>query len=412
MPRIANSTGFGMKYCTGVSTAAGSTTRPDESQRPSRVLAVEPVVVAADERQRRGARRRPPTVPTSPRSNAPSPYSSSRKRLASTGAVNSPNPIAAKARMTSFGGCGSACSRANAASIEIGAGFVVLDHLAEDVLLLELTAWRLREAERDEAERCDRDAEDAGRPTATRRRRRPAAAMPPTSSGLTTRTIPRGAVRVAPIRPRTVIGYVSASIEPCTVRLFDLATPAPNCVPEQHERVDREAGEERHEREREARPADDRTSPVAVGEPPHRQRAEHDERTRGRADEDDRAAADAEGISDVGREHTERGARQFVERHDREQHRKHPHAAALQTLPQRHRLVADTGKLGIGQDDLLAALRLRGLTECLLREHRGRQRRRRLGTTECRAFSHRSPMCPVERGPSRPRGLLAPDVRR
>ena len=236
--------------------------------------------------------------------------------------------------------------------------------------------------------------------------------MPPTRSGLTTRTIPAALSRVALIRPRTVIGYVSASIEPCTLRLLDFATPTPNCVQNSMNaftaRPVRNAMSENAER----RPTDDRTSTEAVREPPHRERAEHDERTRSRADEHDRAAADAERISDVGREHTQRRARQFVESHDREQHRKHPHAAALQTLPQRHRLVADTGKLGVGQDDLLAALRLRGLTECLLREHRGRQRRRRLGTTECRAFSHRSPMCPVERGPSRPRGLLAPHVRR
>ncbi len=32
------------------------------------------------------------------------------------------------------------------------------------------------------------------------------------------------------MRPRTVIGYVSASIEPCTLRLLDFATPTPNCV--------------------------------------------------------------------------------------------------------------------------------------------------------------------------------------
>ena len=79
-------------------------------------------------------------------------------RLASTGTVNRPKPMAANAMITvlSVRICH---SRANAASTEIGAGLLVLDDLAEHVLLLELAAWRLLQPEREDASDRRRDAE-------------------------------------------------------------------------------------------------------------------------------------------------------------------------------------------------------------------------------------------------------------
>ena len=104
----------------------------------------------------------------------------------------------------------------------------ILDHLAEHVLLLELAAGRLRQPEREEREDRDRDPEEEERPA-------PAvvAAGERGDAGDDDRTEHRrrGGAPIAidaPIRPRTPIGYVSASIDPCTGSVFDFATPTPS----------------------------------------------------------------------------------------------------------------------------------------------------------------------------------------
>ena len=60
-------------------------------------------------------------MPTTPRPKASRPYCSSRNRFCSTGPVNRPKPIAANATITVLQ-VRICISRANAASIEIGAG--------------------------------------------------------------------------------------------------------------------------------------------------------------------------------------------------------------------------------------------------------------------------------------------------
>ena len=83
--------------------------------------------------------------------------------MASTCWLNSPMPRAQKATSTVLI-VRMRLRRANAASIEIGAGLLVLDHLAEDVVLLVLAPGRLLDEERGERGDRDGDAEDEPRP--------------------------------------------------------------------------------------------------------------------------------------------------------------------------------------------------------------------------------------------------------
>ena len=68
-------------------------------------------------------------------------------------------------------------------------------------------------------------------------------------------------------------------------------------------------------------------TPVAVGQPAHRQRAEHEERARRGGEEDDRAVADAERVADVGREHRQRRRLELVERAQEHEHDERADAA-------------------------------------------------------------------------------------
>ena len=85
--------------------------------------------------------------------------------------------------------------------------------------------------------------------------------------------------------------------EPCTGNVFDLAMPTPKRAQKKVNALAAKPHDEHHHREDRGRPADDRRAPVAVGEPAHRQRAEHEERARRRADEDDDAVADVRSVS-------------------------------------------------------------------------------------------------------------------
>ena len=109
--------------------------------------------------------------------------------------------------------------------------------------------------------------------------------MPPTSTGLSDADHPRRAVAIAAfIRPRTRDRVrVGDAASRARGRLFDFATPTPNRVQNSMNALTARPQEQRHEREAEARPADDRAAPEAVGQPPHRQRAEHEERARRRS---------------------------------------------------------------------------------------------------------------------------------
>ena len=98
MPRTANSTAFGMKYCTGVSSAAGRIISP-RAAAPRRDLAGRAgrstgPRTGSDDQQPEAAdrRRRTPALERSWCRTAPR-----GRGCASTGAVKRPNPIAAKA---------------------------------------------------------------------------------------------------------------------------------------------------------------------------------------------------------------------------------------------------------------------------------------------------------------------------
>ena len=77
--------------------------------------------------------------------------------------------------------------------------------------------------------------------------------------------------------------------------------------------------------------------PEAVGEPAHRQRAEHEERAGRGGEEDDHAVADAERVADVGREHAEGRALELLERRSAAAARRRSAVPACRDpLPQRH----------------------------------------------------------------------------
>ena len=193
-------------------------------------------------------------------------------------------------------------SRANAASTEIGAGCCVLDDLAEDVLLLELAARRLLQLEREDRDDRDREAEQHERPApavvATDGRR---------DAGDDDRTEHADEARPhrqpgvdAPARADRIGVADHRSLHRVGVRLRH-ADAEPR--PEQLERVGDRTTEREEAGEREVGPADDRWTAVSVGQPAHRQRAEHQERARRRGEEHDGAVAHPERVAEVGCEH-------------------------------------------------------------------------------------------------------------
>ena len=129
-------------------------------------------------------------------------------------------------------------------------------------------------------------------------------------------------------------------------------------------------GGEHEEPERDARPADDGHALDAVGEPPHRHRAEHEERRRRRRDEDDRALADPERPLDLRPEHVDRGALELVEREQQPEHDEHELAADLERVGERDRLGVDAREQVVGEDDLLAGALVRVFAGVLLLEDR------------------------------------------
>ena len=175
----------------------------------------------------------------------------------------------------------------------------VLDQLAEHVLLLELPAgWFLHE-EREDRDDDHRDPEDEPCPAPALDTAGPGSRSPRPQTGLQSADAVRAHVdhgrHPGADADRVVVGD-QRLVHRDAVRLGD---PGGEPGPEQHERARRQARAEHEEPEREARPADDRHPLVAVGEPAHRDRAEHEERRRCRRDEHDRALADPERLADL-----------------------------------------------------------------------------------------------------------------
>ena len=138
----------------------------------------------------------------------------------------------------------------------------------------------------------------------------------------------------------------------------------------------------------------------AVGEPAHRDRAEHEERRRRGADEDDRALADAERPLDLGPEHVDRRALELVEREQEPEHDEHELAADRRTpRVKRHRRGVDARQQVVGEDDLLPGALLR-----LLAVRPPRRARRPRARPRCRrrVASPSTPL-PPERNAGLPR---------
>ena len=117
-----------------------------------------------------------------------------------------------------------------------------------------------------------------------------------------------GRARDARIDPATDrrSGYVSAISEPCTGKVFDFAMPTPKRAQNKVKALAASPQKNTIAEKTAVAAADDRAAAVPVGQPAHRERAEHEERAGRGADEHDDAVADAEGVADVGREHRER----------------------------------------------------------------------------------------------------------
>ena len=134
--------------------------QPDEPQRPRRVSPVQAVVVPADERQHEQHADAADGADAARARTRSSPYCVLEEEVGQHRRGEQPEPHRREgedARVLSVLICS---SRANAASIEMGAGFAVLDDLAEDVLLLELATRRLRRRNAKTPNDRDRDAEE------------------------------------------------------------------------------------------------------------------------------------------------------------------------------------------------------------------------------------------------------------
>ncbi len=138
--------------------------------------------------------------------------------------------------------------------------------------------------------------------------------MPPTSTGLMapiSRPLPK---LVALSRPRTPIGYVSATSDGWTVVFEDLATPTPRRARKRVKALTARPDRKTKTEKMTAAAAmiggrRKRSASQPMGRAPSTMNAR-----RRRADEDDHAVADAEAVADVGGEHAERGALEVLDR--------------------------------------------------------------------------------------------------
>ncbi|MGR7000942.1 hypothetical protein ACU686_27535 [Yinghuangia aomiensis] len=132
--------------------------------------------------------------------------------------------------------------------------------------------------------------------------------------------------------------------------------PTPNRARKNIKAFAAESARDDHRGERDARPADDPAAPEAVGQPPHRQRAQDEEGAGGGGDDDDGGVAEAEGVADVRGEQTEGRGLQFVHRRQAGQRQERHGAAGGEALAERDVFAADAGQQFVGEQHL--ALRL------------------------------------------------------
>ena len=172
--------------------------------------------------------------------------------------------------------------------------------------------------------------------------------MPPTSTGLNVWAADPAswiAGEHPPARLDRVLVGEQRGLHGELVRLRD---PRTHPGEEQRQRVERQTRQHHHRREQHARPRHDASAPEAIGQPPHRHGAEHEEGARRRADEHDRPTADVQRVADVRRQRAERGALEVVERDEGGEGHERRLAAPMQRLSQRDVGVPHAGQRLVG----------------------------------------------------------------
>ncbi len=166
------------------------------------------------------------------------------------------------------------------------------------------------------------------------------------------------------MRPRKLIGYVSARSDPCTLCVDACDTPAPKRAQKNRKMLVARPERKTMMPKKNVAQRDDRGAAVAVGQPAHGQDAEHQEGAGDPGHEDDDARAHSERRLDVGREDAQAGALEVVQGHDDRQDHERRGAAPSQALPQRRPLLARPRQEILGKEHLLFVL---GRAEAVLR---------------------------------------------
>ena len=212
---------------------------------------------------------------------------------------------------------------------------VLGDDLAEHVLLLELAARRFGQQEPEDRDDADRNGQQDEHPPPGARPTDPRGEPADDQRAERAGHRPAQAEHAADTpsrRDRVGVGQKRA-LHRERVRLRRAhAEPSE----EQGDTARREAGQRGHQTEEEVREPDDAPTPVPVGEPPHGQRAEDQERRRGGDDEDDRPVAQPERVADVGRQRAHRRDLEVVDGHDRGERGEGHRPATPERLAQRH----------------------------------------------------------------------------
>ena len=277
---------------------------------------------------------------------------------------------------------------------------LVLDDLAEHVLLLVLSARRFAQGESRESEERARDPEheecpppafDPARPRGDRAHGDRAEVPEDLLSDIHHRRHPGADTDWIVVgEQRLVHGDV-----------VGLGHAGQAQRPEEYERAAGETGEEGEERGHQAGDRDDRHAPHPVGEEAHRDGPERVEEARSRGDEHDRAIADVEGLPQLGLDRLHGIERELVERYEQPEYDEHPSAALGKGVPEVHRFGIDAGQQVVREDHLLLGPGLRLLAGCLLVENGRRERRgAAFGFASCLQIGHGLSRSPAARSPA------------
>ncbi len=173
-----------IENCSGVNSADGRMSKPDERERLGGIRAVRDGRSSAPTNGRNGSAKHAREAQDEPAVEQVVHVRACRSGRATPArrVLKSPKPSAQNATITVR------IVRILLQSRERGLhrdrrGLLVLDHLAEHVVLLELPAGRFLHEEREDGDDDHRDPEQEQRPAPALRRRRPSVAMAATSTG-------------------------------------------------------------------------------------------------------------------------------------------------------------------------------------------------------------------------------------